>query len=116
MTRPKADKAVIDVAVAEVTASQSQQQKKTRAPGIKWIPQDTAAIVDWFCQRDENGVPRNYEDWSTSNHTDVSQRMLQETGLIHKDKANKETASDKMKLMIKNYNDVRTTAEGSGWC
>ena len=31
--------------------------KKTREPTIKWAQQDIDLIVEWFCRRDEDGIP-----------------------------------------------------------
>ena len=89
--------------------------QKTREPAIKWAQQDIDLIVEWFCRRDEDGIPANYEAYATSAYTEVAEKMLQETGLIDKALTTKKKAADKMDSMVKAYKDMRMKAEGSGW-
>ena len=75
--------------------------KEAQAPAIKWVHQDIDLIVEWFCKRNEEGIPANYEAWATRTHTDVAERMLEETGLVNKQLAMKKKASDKVDAIIK---------------
>ena len=102
------EKDLIDDAAAAVP-------KRLRGPPIKWVEQDIDLIVDWFCRRDEEGIPVNYESWKTTAHTSVAEIMLQETGLINKGRATTKKAADKMDAMVKDYKRMRMKAEGAGW-
>lgn len=72
-------------------------------------------MVEWFCKRDDEGIPANYEAWTTSVHLDVAEKMLQATGLINKKLATKKKAADKLDAMVKDYKNMRMKAAGSGW-
>lgn len=72
-------------------------------------------IVEWFCTRNENGVRVNYDAWTTGNHSDAAEKMLDQTGLVIKAGVTKKKATDKMVDMIKQYKDLRHTIEQSGW-
>ena len=89
--------------------------KTPPARAIKWVEQDVDLIVEWFCKRDEAGIPITYEAWVTSAHTDIAQRMLEETGLENKQLATKKKAADKLDTMIKDYKDIKMKVEGPGW-
>ena len=70
--------------------------------------------MEWFCRRDEAGRATNYNAWTTTVHTEVAERMLQETGLKDKNLVTKKKTVDKMDAMVKEYKDMRQKAEGSG--
>lgn len=94
---------------------QATTSKKLRARAIKWVQQDIKLIVDWFCERDEQGIAYNYAAYSTRTHTDIAERMLQETNRCTKPLANKKKAADKLDVMIKQYEDMRLKARRSCW-
>lgn len=99
----------------EEDSADASRFKKLQAPAIKWVQQDIDLMVEWFCKRNENGIPINNEAWVTRTHTDVAERMLEETGLANKQLATKKKASDKIDAIVKKYEDMRIKAEGSGW-
>lgn len=78
-------------------------QRKPRALAIKWVEQDMKIMVEWFCRRDAEGTAYNYEAWTTSNHQEQAERMLNETGLVNKPEVDRKKAADKLETIVKDF-------------
>lgn len=86
-----------------ITKTDTQVQKKPRAPPIHWSNTKIHIIIIWFCHRDADGVLVNYEAYSNGNQQATGKRMLNKTGLKDKSGVNKKKVSDKINDMIKTY-------------
>lgn len=60
-------------------------------------------MVEWFCRRDAEGTADNYEAWTTGNHQEQAERMLNETGLVNKPEVDRKKAADKLDTIVKDF-------------